>query len=92
MTTIRDSVWLIIGDGNRVRTILGRQPRFDDMRGRSERARIVRVPHAAVTEALRLAGGDVGRLTLETDGTVTVANASRRPDHRPSGRAFGRAW
>lgn len=95
MPSIRDSLWLIVGDGNRVRTILGKQPRFNDMRGRAERVRIVRVPHAAVTEALRLAGGDVGRLTLEPDGTVTVANASRRPEHhrdRPTGRAYGSAW
>lgn len=89
MTTIRDSLWLVIGDGNRVRTILSKPPTITGPTSGRSRT-VVRVPHAAVTAALRLAEGDVGRLVLGTDGTVTVANASRQ---RPrAAREFGAPW
>ena len=41
-----------------------------------------RVPHAALAAALRLAGGDAGRLRFEPDGSVLVMNA-RRVRQRP---------
>ena len=91
MTSVRDSLWLVIIDGNRVRTILGKQPRFDDdSRGAPEAVRVVRVPHAAVTHALHLADGDVGRLRLEDDGSVTVANATRT--RAREARHYGAPW
>lgn len=90
MTSVRHSLWLVIADGNRVRTILGKQPRFDDLKHRAEAVRVVRVPHAAVTHALHLAGGDVGRLRLDDDGSVTVANATRT--RAREARHYGAPW
>ncbi len=36
------------------------------------------VPAAVLKEALRLAGGDISRLRMDDDGSVTVVNQSRQ--------------
>lgn len=37
-----------------------------------------KVPHAALTAALALAGGDISRLRMQEDGSILVVNASRK--------------
>lgn len=88
MSVVRDLLWLVIENGNEVRTMTSTRP---DVRPTRAGVLVRQVPAAAMQHALRLAGGDISRLRCDADGSVYVSNASRRPS-QPSGRMFGKPW
>lgn len=88
MSEVRDVLWLVIENGNEVRTMTSSRP---EQRERRPGVSVRQVPRAALQHALRLAGGDISRLRCDVDGSVYVSNASRRPS-MPTGRGFGKPW
>lgn len=89
MSVVRDLLWLVIENGNEVRQMSSTRP---DVRPTRPGVVVRHVPRAALQHALRLAGGDISRLRCDADGSVFVANASRRPTSPLTGRTLGAGW
>jgi len=90
MSVVRDFLWLVIENGNEVRMMTSTRPA--ETRAARPGVSVRQVPRQALQHALRLAGGDISRLRCEADGSVFVANASRRPTSPLTGRALGGGW
>jgi len=91
MSVVRDVLWLVIENGNEVRTMTSSRPA--DVKRRAG-VHVRSEPDAAMRHALALAGGDITRLRCDEDGSVYVSNVSRRAESplRSPGRAYGSAW